>query len=143
MIRKPLDIKPGKKSIKIRAARLYSDLLSPPSAFAIFAFIIAWEKLPFWKGMLHASIFGMLTSLMPLGYILFQLKRGELSDIHISNPDERIEMIFALSAGRFAMFWRHPPCLSRGRSQGNRTHKKQGSGPGSWRIWRPYSLYLR
>ena len=89
MVRKPLDSHPGRKSLKVRAARLYSDLLSPPSAFAIFAFILAWSELPFWKGSLHAAIFGILTSLMPLIYILVLLKRGRLSDIHISSPAER------------------------------------------------------
>jgi len=89
MIRKPLDSDPGRKSLKIRAARLYSDLLSPPSAFAIFAFIIAWSELPFWEGSLHAAIFGILTSLMPLAYILWLLKQGLLTDIHISSPAER------------------------------------------------------
>jgi hypothetical protein len=89
MIRKPLDSNPGRKSLKVRAARLYSDLFSPPSAFAIFAFILAWSELPFWKGSFHAAIFGILTSLMPLVYILALLKRGKLSDIHISSPTER------------------------------------------------------
>ncbi len=89
MIRTPLDSKPGQKSLKVRAARLYSDFFSPPSLFAIFAFIIAWSELPFWKGSLHAAIFGLLTSLMPLVYILVLLKRGRLSDIHISSPAER------------------------------------------------------
>lgn len=89
MIRTPLDSKPGLKSLKVRAARWYSDLFSPPSLFAIFAFIIAWSELPFWQGSLHAAIFGLLTSLMPLVYILVLLKRGQLSDIHISSPVER------------------------------------------------------
>jgi hypothetical protein len=89
MIRTPLDSKPGRKSLKVRLARLYSDVFSPPSAYAIFAFILAWSLLPFWEGSLHAAIFGILISLLPLVYILVLLKRGQLSDIHISSPVER------------------------------------------------------
>jgi len=89
MIRKPLDLNSNKKTLKIRAARLYSDIFSPPSAFAIFGFIVAWSDMPFWKGSLHAAIFGLLTSLMPIVYILSLLKRGLISDIHLSSPDER------------------------------------------------------
>ena len=89
MNRKPLDLKPAGENLKIRAARLYSDIFSPPSVYAIFAFIIAWSDLPFWKGSLHAAIFGTLTSLLPLVYIILQLKRGKVSDIHLSKPSER------------------------------------------------------
>jgi hypothetical protein len=89
MIRNPLDANPGKTNIKIRFARLYSDVFSPPSAFAIFGFIIAWSELPFWQGSLHAIIFGSLSSLLPLGYIISLLKRGVISDIHLSNSHDR------------------------------------------------------
>lgn len=89
MLRRPLDLNPGRKDLKIRAARLYSDVFSPPSLYPFFGFIIAWSELPFWKGSLHAAIFGVLTSLLPLIYILFLLKRGAISDIHLSNLGER------------------------------------------------------
>ena len=105
MTRKPLDVNPDRNNFKIRAARLYSDLLSPPSAFAIFAFVIAWSTLPFWEGSLHAAIFGVLTSLMPLVYILWLLKQGKLSDIHISNPNERrIPYILGIVGAVIAFF---------------------------------------
>lgn len=89
MQRKPLDISTGGTNIKIRAARLYSDVFSPPSASAIFGFILAWSELSFWPGTLHAVIFGSLSSLLPLGYILILLKRGVINDIHLSNAKDR------------------------------------------------------
>jgi len=89
MIRKPLDIKNKRSTFKIKAARLYSDVFSPPSAFAIFGFIIAWSKMPFWQGSLHAVIFGTLSSLLPLGYIIVLLKKGVINDIHLSNAKDR------------------------------------------------------
>jgi hypothetical protein len=89
MQRNPLDVSTGRTNIKIRAARLYSDVFSPPSAFAIFGFILAWSELSFWRGTLHAVIFGSLSSLLPLGYILILLNRGVINDIHLSNMKDR------------------------------------------------------
>jgi len=90
MNQEPLDKQSGGKNIFIRIGRIYSDIFSPPSLFAIFAFIIAWSDLPFWEGTLHAAIFGVLTSLTPLIYLIFQIKRGKLDDIHISTSDQRV-----------------------------------------------------
>lgn len=89
MLRNPLDANPNRTTIKIRLARLFSDIFSPPSAFAIFGFIIAWSKMPFWRGTLHAVIFGSLSSLLPLGYILVRMKKGEINDIHLGTADDR------------------------------------------------------
>jgi hypothetical protein len=89
MIRKPLDANPTNVSIKIRAARLFSDIFSPPSAFAMFGFITAWSTMSFWRGSVHAIIFGSLSSLLPLGYILLQMKRGVIDDIHLGNSEDR------------------------------------------------------
>jgi hypothetical protein len=85
----PLDINPSEQKLKIRLARIYSDFFSPPSVYAIFAFVVAWSDLPFWKGTFHAAIFGLLTSLTPLIYIISQMKRGLLEDIHISTSKQR------------------------------------------------------
>ena len=90
MSREPLDKKLGGKNIYVRIGRIYSDIFSPPSLFAIFAFIIAWSDLPFWRGTFHAAIFGVLTSLTPLIYLIIQIKRGKLDDIHISTSDQRV-----------------------------------------------------
>ena len=89
MDRKPLDLNPSGKSFFIRFGRLYSDIFSPPSLYAIFAFVVAWSSLPFWQGTLHAAIFGALTSLLPLIYLIIQMRRGVLKDIHISTSGQR------------------------------------------------------
>jgi membrane-associated phospholipid phosphatase len=89
MDRKPLDFYPEGKNLKIRGARLYSDLFSPPSVYAIFAFAVAWYRQPFQKGFLHAAVFGLLTSLVPTIYILVRLRQGKVSDLHLSQPGER------------------------------------------------------
>jgi hypothetical protein len=89
MDRKPLDFSPNTGSLGVRAARLYSDFFSPPSIYSIFAFIIAWTHLPFLIGTVHAAIFGVLTALIPMIYLLKKMKQGELDDIHLSQPGER------------------------------------------------------
>jgi hypothetical protein len=89
MSRDPLDLNPGGKKLGIRFARVYSDIFSPPSVYAIFAFILAWSEFPFWKGTLQAVIFGSLTSLAPLIYLIVQIKLGKLDDIHISTSGQR------------------------------------------------------
>ncbi len=89
MDRKPLDLHPEGKDLKIRFARLYSDIFSPPSVYAMFAFVIALSQLPWVTGFLHAALFGAFTSLLPMIYILRQLKSGQIRDIHLSQPGQR------------------------------------------------------
>lgn len=85
----PLDANPANKSKSVRIARIYSNVFSPPSLYAIFGFVIAWFTLPFWIGSLHAVIFGILASLLPILYIVHLLRTGKISDLHISNQNER------------------------------------------------------
>lgn len=89
MKRKPLDILKENRTAGIRAARIYSDVFSPPSVYAIFGFVIALAELPPWKGGLHAAVFGTLASLLPFLYIVSQMRRGKISDLHISDPRQR------------------------------------------------------
>lgn len=89
MDRKPLDLHPGVENTKIRAARLYSDIFSPPSVYAIFAFVLAFTQLPFFTAFLHAAIFSSLTSLLPIIFILIRIRLGQLNDIHLSQPGQR------------------------------------------------------
>jgi general stress protein CsbA len=89
MKRKPLDILKENRTAGIRAARLYSDVFSPPSVYAIFGFVIALVELPAWEGGLHAAVFGILASLLPFLYIVSQMRRGKVGDLHISDPRQR------------------------------------------------------
>lgn len=86
---KPLDTIPNLRRGSVRLARILSDIFSPPSSFAIFAFVLAWVELPFWQGLLQGAIFGFCSSLLPILYILIQLKTGKIEDIHISAQHQR------------------------------------------------------
>jgi hypothetical protein len=89
MRNQPLDINPNLRSGSVRLARILSDIFSPPSSLAIFAFILAWVELPFWQGLLQGAIFGACSSLLPILYILLQMKLGKIEDIHISAQNQR------------------------------------------------------
>ena len=105
MIRQPKDAIPAGQSKGVRAARIFSNIISPPSVYASFAFILAWIEMPFWRGTLQAAIFGVLTSLMPILYIVYLLKTGKIADIHISNPKERhIPYILGILGAAVAFF---------------------------------------
>ncbi len=105
MTRQPLDANPNNTSPAVRAARMYSNIFSPPSTFALFGFIIAWVELPFWRGTLHAAIFGFLSTLVPILYIAYMLKIGKLDDLHLSQQrDRRIPYIIGILGAMAAFF---------------------------------------
>jgi len=89
MKRQPLDTHLSQKPAGVRLARVYSNLFSPPSLFALFGFIFAWAEQPFWRGTLQAAAYGFLASLLPVLYIVALLKRGQVRDLHISDPVAR------------------------------------------------------
>ncbi|MBM3145235.1 MAG: hypothetical protein FJ010_09750 [Chloroflexi bacterium] len=105
MSRNPLDANPNNASPAVHAARIYSNIFSPPSTFALFGFIIAWSKMPFWIGSFHAAIFGFLSSLVPILYIVYLLKSGQIEDLHISKQSDRhIPYVIGI-AGAIAAFF--------------------------------------
>ncbi len=89
MDRQPLDLDPKSAPVAVRAARAYSDIVSPPVVFAALGFSVAWSELPFWPGLAWATMYGVITCLAPICVILYLLHRGHVSDLHISNRRER------------------------------------------------------
>lgn len=73
----------------VRAARIFSNVVSPPVMFAILGLVLAWMELPFWEGLLWAAIYGFWVSLMPILVVVYLLKTGRISDLHMSNTNER------------------------------------------------------
>ena len=85
----PLDLNPRLQPTGVQVARFLSNLLSPMSSFAIFAFVLAWIELSFWSGLLQGAILGFFSSLLPILYIIYRLKTGKITDLHISDQRER------------------------------------------------------
>lgn len=85
----PLDQDVDNRIGRIRAARLYSNIISPPVMFSILALALAWHELPFWPGLGWAATYGLLVSLTPIILVLYLLKTGRIRELHMSDTKER------------------------------------------------------
>jgi hypothetical protein len=84
----PLDFQDTGRSGLIRLARLLSDVLSPPAAFSAAGLILGWLDRGI-AGFAWGFLYGFLASLLPVLYILYLYRTGRVSDMHVSNPQER------------------------------------------------------
>ena len=73
----------------VRAARLFSNIVSPPVIFALLGLALALAELPFWPGLFWAALYGFCVSLAPIIYVVYLLRTGRISDLHMSAPGER------------------------------------------------------
>ena len=73
----------------VRAARMFSNIISPPVIFALMGLALAMYELPFWEGLLWAAVYGFWVSLVPSLLVGYLLKTGRISDLHMSNTRER------------------------------------------------------
>jgi membrane-associated phospholipid phosphatase len=101
----------------VKFARIYSNVISPPVMFAILGLAIPLKTLPFWPGFAWAAVYGLLVSLSPILVVLYLLKIGYISELHMSNTNERhlpyaTAVAFALIALGI-VFWFDGPELLR------------------------------
>lgn len=101
----------------VKAARLFSNVVSPPVMFAILGLAISLRERPFWPGFAWAAVYGLLVSLAPILVVLYLLKIGYISELHMSNTKERhlpyaTAVVFALLALGIVS-WFHGPDLLR------------------------------
>jgi len=85
----PLDLSTRSREAAVRSARIYSDVFSPMSVFAMLGFAVASLGASFWAGIGWGALHGVLVSLAPILFILFLLKTGRIADLHIMNRRER------------------------------------------------------
>ena len=57
----------------VRAARLFSNIVSPPVMFAVVGLVVALTSVPFWQALSWAAIFGFFVSLAPILFVLYLL----------------------------------------------------------------------
>ncbi|MCI0395843.1 MAG: hypothetical protein L0332_14995 [Chloroflexi bacterium] len=74
---------------KIRLARTFSNIVSPPMIFAVLGLALAWRELAFWPGLLWAAVFGFFASLAPILFIVYLLRTGRITDLHMNTTQER------------------------------------------------------
>ncbi len=98
---KPLDHYEEHRTGTVKAARLFSNIVSPPVLFAILGLVFALYERPSWHGLLWAAAYGFFVSLLPILLVLYLLKTGYITELHMSDTGERhVPYISAvLSAG--------------------------------------------
>ncbi|KAA3654467.1 MAG: PAP2 family protein [Chloroflexi bacterium] len=73
----------------VKFARHFSNVVSPPVMFAILGILFALRERPFWSGMGWAAVYGLIVSLAPILFVLYLLKTGRITELHMSNTKER------------------------------------------------------
>lgn len=72
-----------------KAARILSDIAAPPVLFAALGFALALADRSRQENLLAAAVFAVLICLVPLGIVLYLYKTGRISDMHMSDTNER------------------------------------------------------
>src|SRR5579859_7814012 len=87
-------------------AEFVSDVISPPVVWAIMAFVIAGRDAPsVEKAVLWAFVYIVLLSVLPTLYILIQVRRGNITDMHMPLREERIRpFLVAIASGILGVF---------------------------------------
>lgn len=73
----------------VRIARYISDVISPPTIFAVLGIALGIYERPIWPGLAWAVIYGVIASLLPVLFIFYLLQAGRIGDLHMSNTGER------------------------------------------------------
>ncbi|HLY25001.1 MAG TPA: hypothetical protein VKQ72_01600 [Aggregatilineales bacterium] len=86
-------------------AEFISDVISPPVVWAIMAFVIAGRDAnSAGEAITWALIYITLLSVIPTLYILIQVRRGNITDMHMPLREERIRPFFvAIASGILAI----------------------------------------
>ena len=112
----PLDRNIHNRTGLVKVARIFSNVVSPPVMFAILGLAIPLKTLPFWPGFAWAAVYGLLVSLAPILVVLYLLKIGYISELHMSNTSERhlpyaTAVVFALFAFGLVSWFDGPELL--------------------------------
>lgn len=73
----------------VRAARIFSNVVSPPVIFAVVGLAVSLTALPSWQGLLWAAVYGFFISLLPILFVAWLLHTGRIAELHMSNTRER------------------------------------------------------
>lgn len=85
----PLDFLAQNRTGIVKAARIYSNVVSPPVMFAVVGLAFGLYALPGWIGFFWAAVYGLLVSLAPILIVVYLLKTGRIAELHMSNTRER------------------------------------------------------
>lgn len=85
----PLDQLAQNRTGLVKAARIYSNVVSPPVMFAVVGLAFGLYSLPGWPGFWWAAVYGLLVSLAPILVVVYLLQTGRIAELHMSNTRER------------------------------------------------------
>ncbi|MCA9926893.1 MAG: hypothetical protein KC419_00395 [Anaerolineales bacterium] len=101
----------------VKFARVFSNVVSPPVMFAALGIAFALYERPFWPGIGWAALYAFIVSLAPIIGVLYMLKKGIISELHMSNTRERhLPYIMAVAFAALAyglITWFQGPTLLR------------------------------
>jgi len=100
----------------VRVARTFSNVVSPPVIIALLGLALSLDELPNIQGLMWSLIFGFWVSLMPILLVIFMLKTGRITDLHMNTRRERrlpyiTSVIGALVALLFVQIFSGPELL--------------------------------
>ena len=85
----PKDFLESNRTGWVKAARGYSNVVSPPTMFAALGIAISLYERPSWEGFAWGFGYGVMVSLVPILFVLFLLYTGRIAELHMSNTKER------------------------------------------------------
>lgn len=74
---------------RVRAARRFSNIVSPPVIFATLGLSLALAELPILQGFFWAAVYGFWVSLAPILFVVYLLRTGRITDLHMNTRKER------------------------------------------------------
>ena len=87
----------------VGVARLLSNVISPPIMFAITGLALGLYERPIWPGLAWGAVYSLLIALTPMVVVLYLLRTGRVSDIHMSATHERhIPYLIAVTSSAVA-----------------------------------------
>lgn len=72
-----------------RAARLFSNIVSPPVIFSVMGLVLSLYSLPLAQALTWAAIYGIFVALLPILFVLYLLNTGRVAELHMSDTGER------------------------------------------------------
>jgi membrane-associated phospholipid phosphatase len=85
----PLDWHEENRTGLVQAARLFSNIISPPVMFALMGYLLAFAALPPVQALVWGTVYGLIISLVPILFVLWLLKTGRVAELHMSDTRER------------------------------------------------------
>jgi len=100
----PRDFHKDDHTGRIKAARLFSNIVSPPIMFALVGLAFALKEDPTLTGLAWAVFYGLMVSLAPILVVLYLLHTGRIKELHMSDTGERHIPYITAVASAFIAF---------------------------------------